>query len=169
MPVRKYQTYYRGEDQLAAAATAQRSMITGTVAEDGTIVGVIIELAIASEPIDSDGSTAVTGAGFLRTLGPTLTQPNLIATDFNPWDTDNADTVMDQDNGDIWAMSPFAVQSSGPGTGRQGSVWHLTLRPGTKRKMRRGDIMEFLVNWSNSGQNQAVLAWCVTCTVFYQT
>lgn len=170
---RKFTGFNRNERTIPAGVTTQFAALVYTCEDQGgeTVVSVHVEIALGQEPPTATGAANVAGYARLcvNRAGNVipLIQPNV------DWDTVTvADTLNDEDSGDTWAITPFAlggsVQPVAFGAVTGGAV-HLVLSPKTKRSLRKGDEMYVELNYSNGGGvDNAIIQEAVTGTTFIQ-
>lgn len=169
MGLQKYLVWARYEQSLPAATTQQHEVLSFEAPEDGTVVGIIAELAIGFEEPTSGNNTAAV-AGYARlvvnragntipTVLPNVTLAGSLPAD---WDAVGAsDTLQDADTGDTWA-----IQAIGHGPG---ATTRVLLVPKTKRKLRRQDKVSLETNLSNGGGITVVMNTSAIGQLWYQT
>lgn len=173
---RKFTGWTRNERTIAAGATNQFNPLIYTCEDQGgeTIVSVHVEIALGAEPGTTESASNLAGYARLVINRAGNVIPQLGTT--GDWDaTTTPDTINDEDAGDTWAITPwalggivvagviFADSASGAGP------IHLTLSPKTKRSLRKGDTLEVEIQYSNGGgTGNGIAQEAVTGTVFVQ-
>lgn len=171
--VAKFTGFYRNERTIAPAATNQFATLQYTCEDaDETVVGIHVEIAMNPEGLTDEGSSNV--AGYARIVVNRAGNTIPVVVSSQGWaDVVTASNLNDEDTGDTWAITPFALGSTlgvlgVTGVGLMGSTGlHLVLSPATKRSLRKGDTVEVEIQYSNSGTGGSQpIQEVVTGTIF---